>query len=264
MVGWEDRAGVGCQFNELHVKGRLILAFFLSLAVLGVWRGLRIWVAMSHLQDLGKVASGLAMVVKESMKMAPRLRPENVGGTAFDMIKAVTGTVTDLTGLTQGRVKELQSRELGHRRERDDRGVARARDRAESHVSTSAAGESYLLNTLDSLGPPRSRASDRTDEVLPKVKEEILPSVPETPLSKPLQRFTSTDSDFLDKASPSRMSDRIEESKLDSQAIKAEQVLQASQKGGAFISLQQCISSLHNIWHSAVVCTLLSFINFFF
>jgi hypothetical protein len=45
-------------------------------------------VAMSHLQDLRKVASGLAMVVKESMKMAPRFPPENVGGSAFEILKA--------------------------------------------------------------------------------------------------------------------------------------------------------------------------------
>lgn len=188
---------------------------------------------MSHLRDFGKVASGLAMVVKESVTMAPRLRLENVGGAAFDILRAVTGTVTDLTGLTLGRVKELQrSDELGHRRERETRAGS-------SESTSSAAGsgrDSYLLNTLDSLGPPRSRlasASDRTDEVLERVKEEILPVVAETPMSKPLEKFTSVDSDPFDNASPSRK----EESKLDSQAIKAEQVLQASQKSGAFVSL---------------------------
>jgi hypothetical protein len=220
-------------------------------------------VAMSHLQDLRKVASGLAMVVKESMKMAPRFPPENVGGSAFEILKAVTGTVTDLTGLTQGRVKELQNRELGRPREGEDGGVGRAGGRAGSNVSTSAAAsgrESYLLNSLDSLGPPRSRvtsASDRTDEVVSRVKEEILPSVAETPMSKPLQKFAPVDSDCSDKPSPSRVLDRKDESKLDSEAIKAEQVLQASQKGGAFILLQQFISDLPNA--HGIICMLLFF-----
>lgn len=198
---------------------------------------------MSHLQDLGKVASGLAMVVKESIKRAPQWN--NVSNSAFDVLKAVTGTVTDLTGLTQGRVKELQNLGCRRRKKEESSGIgSRARDGTESHVSTSAAGgsreSSYLLNTLDSLGPPRSRGvSDRTEEVLSKVKEDILPTVPETPLSKPLERFASVDANYLDKASPSAavpvrvLDQKEEEAKVDSEAIKAEQVLQASRIDGA-------------------------------
>lgn len=195
---------------------------------------------MSHLHDLGKVASGLAMVVKESLKRAPRLRPDSV---AMDALKAVTGTVTDLTGLTQGRVKDVvvPSRDLGFRPSQGEDGT----ERASGHVSTSGRGSSYLLDTLDSLGPShRSRhASNRTDEVLSKVKKDVLPAVADTPLSKPLENFTSADSNCLDKTQQSpaknvsvRVPDRKEENqvKLDGEAVKAEQVLQASRIGGAF------------------------------
>ncbi|KAG0575782.1 hypothetical protein M758_5G032600 [Ceratodon purpureus] len=186
---------------------------------------------MSHLQDFGKVASGLAMVVKESMRRAPRLRPENVSGTALELLKAVTGTVTDLTGLTQGFVRELQNRELGHR------GAGEETRAGRSHVGGSAAAsgreESYLVKPLDNLGPPRgsreSSASDRAEEVLTKVKEEILPGVGKSSMSKPLQEFTPVDSDCFEKAPPSS---RVLDPKLDRQAIGAEQVLLGLQKGG--------------------------------
>lgn len=167
---------------------------------------------MSHLQDLGKVASGLAMVVKESMKRAP-----NVGNTALDVLKAVTGTVTDLTGLTQGRVKDVRDSDLGHRRKETP--------------TSAAARESYLLNTLDSLGPPRRPVSkNRTDEVLARVKEDILPSVAESPMSKPLENFTPVGA----SSPPVRKEEETAAAKLDSEAIKAEQVVQASRIGGAF------------------------------
>ncbi|XP_024378992.1 protein ABC transporter 1, mitochondrial [Physcomitrium patens] len=199
---------------------------------------------MSHLQELSKVASGLAMVVKESIKSAPTLRPGNVGGTAFDILKAVTGTVTDLTGLTQGRVKEVKNRESFHLHEKQDREIAGARDVSSTNVPTSVAAggrDSYLLNTLDSLGPPRNRvpsASSRTEESLSLVNEQILPSVPETPLSKPLHNFTPVNSNGSHKSPalggagiPMQVADRKQESSVDIQATKVEQVLQASHKG---------------------------------
>lgn len=203
---------------------------------------------MSHLQELSKVASGLAMVVKESIKSAPTLRPGNVGGTAFDILKAVTGTVTDLTGLTQGRVKEVKNRESFHLHEKQDREIAGARDVSSTNVPTSVAAggrDSYLLNTLDSLGPPRNRvpsASSRTEESLSLVNEQILPSVPETPLSKPLHNFTPVNSNGSHKSPalggagiPMQVADRKQESSVDIQATKVEQVLQASHKGVVFI-----------------------------
>lgn len=167
---------------------------------------------MSHLQDLGKVASGLAMVVKESIKRAP-----NVSITPLDVLKAVTGTVTDFTGLTQGRVKDLG----GHRKDQ--------KPEIQTSAAPASSRESYLFKPLDSLGPPRRPVvpASRTDEVLSKVKEDILPSVAESPISKPLENFTTVDSN--------RAHDRKEEAaKLDSEAIKAEQVLQASRPDGAF------------------------------
>jgi hypothetical protein len=110
---------------------------------------------VSHLQDLRKAASGLAMVVKESMKMAPRFPPQIVDGSTFKIFKAVMRTVTDLRGLMQGLVKELQNCELGHLHEGEDGGVGRAGSRAGSNVSTAsiASGrESHLFNPVDSLG----------------------------------------------------------------------------------------------------------------
>ena len=78
---------------------------------------------VSHLQDFKKVVLGLVMVVKKSMKMAPRFPPETVDNSIFEIFKAVMGTVTNLKGLMQGLLKELQNCELGHFHEGEDGGV---------------------------------------------------------------------------------------------------------------------------------------------
>lgn len=196
--------------------------------------------AMSHLQDFSKVASGLAMVVKESLKTTPRLKTGDVGATAMEILKAVTGTVTDFTGLTQGRLvrqQDLQSHHeevSTHHQYYQQRHDTKSGTIDNSSRSDDLVEKSYLHKSLDSLGPrmrssasalggTTSTTSSTGEEVLSKVQEKLHRTLPTTPMSKPLEKFVSTSS--VPDSKPSG-DDRLEEA-----AIKAEQVLQSSDKG---------------------------------
>jgi hypothetical protein len=213
---------------------------------------------MSHLQDFSKVASGLVMVVKESLKTTPRLKTGDVGGTAMDILKAVTGTVTDFTGLTQGRLvrqQDLQSHheevstQHQHYQQRHDTtsGTIDKSSRSDGSVE-----KSYLHKSLDSLGPrmrssssasggiTSSTTSSTGEEVLSKVQEKLHGTLPKTPISKPLEKFVPVSTSSVPDSKPSS-DDRLEET-----AIKAEQVLQSSDKGrcmsfAVYIDSKQCI-----------------------
>ena len=198
--------------------------------------------AMSHLQDFSKVASGLAMVVKESLKMTPRLKTGDVGGTTMDILKAVTGTVTDFTGLTKGRLvqqQDLQSHHEGissHHQYYQQRHDTTSGTIDKSSRSDDLVEKSYLHKSLDSLGP-RMRSSSSTsggttsttsstgEEVLSKVQEKLHRTLPRTPMSKPLEKFVPVSTSAVPDSKPSS-DDRLGEA-----AIKAEQVLQSSDKG---------------------------------
>lgn len=209
---------------------------------------------MSHLQDFSKVASGLAMVVKESLKTTPRLRTGDVGGTAMDILKAVTGTVTDFTGLTQGRVVQQQGLQSHHE------GISSHHQQGhdttcgtidKSPRSDDLVGKSYLHKSLDSLGPRMRSSSSSTsggstsstgEEVLSKVEEKLHRPLPTTPMSKPLEKFVPVSTSSVPNSKPSSDDDTLEEA-----AIKAEeQALQSSDKGrcvsfAVYINSKRCI-----------------------
>ena len=214
---------------------------------------------MSHLQDFSKVASGLVMVVKESLKTTPRLKAGDVGGTAMDILKAVTGTVTDFTGLTQGRLVRQQDLQSHHEEVSTEHQFYQQRHDTTSGTidkssrSDGSVEQSYLHKSLDRLGP-RMRSSSSSasggttsttssstgEEVLSKVQEKLHRNLPRTPISKPLEKFVPVSTSSVPDSKPSS-DDRLEEA-----AIKAEQVLRSSDKGrcmsfAVYIDSKQCI-----------------------
>ena len=213
---------------------------------------------MSHLQDIAKVASGLVMVVKESIKMAPKGRAGDIGGSAVEVLKVVAGTVTDLTGLTQGSVQDYQSHETLQQYQSHEAVYQQERElgrggkpmqnftNEESTSAPDARNVSYLhkpLHSLTSFGyrsPPS--AQNRTQEVLSKVQEAVEQTVQESPIPKSLDHFSPVTPEALknvgERISSSRMDNLPStsgnfkgESSKSEQAMKAEQVLQAPHKG---------------------------------
>ncbi|CAM6037730.1 unnamed protein product [Sphagnum compactum] len=120
---------------------------------------------MSHLQDLAKVAHGLALVVRESIRMGSTMGTRE-STAAAQMLKSLAGTVTDLTGLTKGTIHnyyrdEEEAQLQQHQRQQKSRqeeeaggpigGLAHF-----TETSSASSSKSYLHRQLDNLSVMRS------------------------------------------------------------------------------------------------------------
>ncbi|CAK9861939.1 unnamed protein product [Sphagnum jensenii] len=120
---------------------------------------------MSHLQDLAKVAHGLALVVRESIRMGSTMGTRE-STAAAQMLKSLAGTVTDLTGLTKGTIhnyyrdeEEAQLQQHQRQQKSIQEEVAGGPIGGPVHwteTSSASSSKSYLHRQLDSLSVMRS------------------------------------------------------------------------------------------------------------
>jgi hypothetical protein len=168
---------------------------------------------MSHLQDLAKVAHGLALVVRESIRMGSTMGTRE-STAAAQMLKSLAGTVTDLTGLTKGTIhnyyrdgEEAQLQQ--HQRQQKSIQEEEAGGPIGGFVhctetSSASSSKSYLHRQLDSLSVMRNQeeplvAAD--DEAVGNITTETVSTsdaatVGKTPLSKPVGSFTPVRNDM--------------------------------------------------------------------
>ncbi|CAK9199013.1 unnamed protein product [Sphagnum troendelagicum] len=120
---------------------------------------------MSHLQDLAKVANGLALVVRESIRMGSTMGTRE-STAAAQMLKSLAGTVTDLTGLTKGTIHnyyrdEEEAQLQQHQRQQksiqeEEAGGPIGGSVHWTETSSASSRKSYLHRQLDSLSVMRS------------------------------------------------------------------------------------------------------------
>ncbi|CAK9199094.1 unnamed protein product [Sphagnum jensenii] len=120
---------------------------------------------MSHLQDLAKVAHGLALVVRESIRMGSTMGTRE-STAAAQMLKSLAGTVTDLTGLTKGTIHnyyrdEEEAQLQQHQRQQksiqeEEAGGPIGGSVHWTETSSASSSKSYLHRQLDSLSVMRS------------------------------------------------------------------------------------------------------------
>jgi hypothetical protein len=164
---------------------------------------------MSHLQDLAKVAHGLALVVRESIRMGSTMGTRE-STAAAQMLKSLAGTVTDLTGLTKGTIHnyyrdeeepQLQQHQRQHKSIQEEEAGGPIGGFVHcTETSSASSSKSYLHRQLDSLSVMRSNNQEEplvaaADEAVGNNTTETASTsdaatVGKTPLSKPVGTFT--------------------------------------------------------------------------
>jgi len=212
---------------------------------------------MSHLQDLAKVAHGLALVVRESIRMGSTMGTRE-STAAAQMLKSLAGTVTDLTGLTKGTIHnyyrdEEEAQLQQHQRQQksiqeEEAGGPIGGSVHWTETSSASSSKSYLHRQLDSLSVMRSNNQEEPlvaadDEAVGNNTTETVSTsdaatVGKTPLSKPVGSFTpvSPQGSRNDMDVPISMTSQT--SPLPSRNLDPRQEPPSSRDGGALESSQ--------------------------